>query len=383
MNHSEILEDEGLINSDSLMFNAVALPSIKQVKYLISLDNKKVFFSGLTMLSARSFKARLAKIILKMSYRLGLISYLWKANLACINKKSGLYALILENYQQSQGVNFYFGSAKNQNFSITIQVVEQSKDYYIRYPLSSLSKVCAANEYKNLKHLYLQGLGLSLQKIDKVIPYKTDNIYSYEGISAYTTKTALCNNKIKLLREMTFSNFEQLKSNIFFQELNLKIEELLNNPDYQFSDNIRRIYKNTVETIATLYLKTAFFHGDFSPDNVLISSGESYLIDFEYSNDQFFSCFDLFHYLYKARRLHLKVITIKEIQLIGDSVKRTYGQYPFYTDEKKDEFMLLQCLFIFYLFFLLKRYVVDEKLNMKSDVLNKLRQSIYRLGSVD
>lgn len=379
MNHFSIIEKDGLIISKNKIPNAIALPSIQNPKYLISLEEKNVFFFGLGMLGSRSFKAILAKKIFAMIYRCGIIKYLLKSNLIHIDKNSDLMVLINQHYNEVSGVNIYLGVVKNENFSLTLQVIKKNKQYYLRYPISSSSKKHAANELNNINYLQIKGLNLHIQQFDRVIPVNGNTLYAYEGISHSKTKSNLCHNKLKLLQNLTYTQHGLLNDNLFFQELNLSIRNILIQEAHALPQKLKDIYDETTELIASFFIRKAFFHGDFSPDNILISNRKFYLIDFEYSCDDFFACFDLFHYLYKVKKFHQKIITLNEIKFIGIYVKKAYGDFPFFDKSQTEKLDMLRYLFIYYLFFLLKRFLLDEKINVKSTVIVNLQESIFLL----
>ncbi|KTC91655.1 Uncharacterised protein [Fluoribacter dumoffii] len=377
MNYFSRIEKEGLSISRNNTPNAIALPSIHKAKYLISLEGKNVFFSGLNMLSSRSFKAVFAKKILSVLYRMGLIKYLCKSHLINIDKNSALLSFVNQSYRELGGVNIYLGTAKTENFSLTLQVLNHNKEYYLRYPVSDSAKKHAANELNNINYLQTRGIN-AIQRLDKVIQVEENKLYAYEGIPSSKTKSDFCGRKIKLLQELTGPDYEMVKENSSFQELNGLIKNMLVQSEGVW-DHLRDIYEQIVGIISSFFIRKAFFHGDFSPDNILISGKQSYLIDFEYSCIDFFACFDLFHYFYKAKNFHRKKITLEDLKIVDTHVKKVYESYPFFDNFQKDKFAMLKYLYIFYLFILLKRYIVDEKINIHNEVINNLVHSIQSL----
>ncbi len=420
MNWYDFLKKEEIISLSDNTFNAIALPSIQQAKYIINLNNKRVFFAGLNLLSTRSVKASIAKKIYSCLYHLGIIKKIFKSQLITLNADSELFKTIGQQFQYINGINIYIGYAKNENLSLTFQIVEADKEYYLRYPVSDTAKILHTKEYANINYLS-QIYPLPIQKLYKTIsncssrhpewnegfselkhnaPFgdlssqatqdnvqavttidsKNNFLFVYEGIVSKITRTKLCSNKMNILRELSYSSYELTKNNLAFQKLCTLIELTLNETENEEVKKLIVPYQYIIQHLSELSIKKAFFHGDFSPDNILIANKQYYLIDFEYSETEFFVCFDLFHYFYKANKLHLKVINNKEVLKIRDLIKRTYKGYPFSGVEELDNVTLVRYLFTFYLFFLLKRYLMDEKMNSYNGIVTRLAHSILTLS---
>lgn len=70
---------------------------------------------------------------------------------------------------------------------------------------------------------------------------------------------------------------------------------------------------------------------------------------------------------------------MEDLKIVDTHVKKVYESYPFFDNFQKDKFAMLKYLYIFYLFILLKRYIVDEKINIHNEVINNLVHSIQSL----
>ncbi|CEK10233.1 phosphotransferase family protein [Legionella hackeliae] len=376
----DLIKEEQLISFENDKANAIAIPSRQQMKYIIGIQNKNAFFAGLRMLGTRTLKALVGKTILSVIYQSGLLKYLLKKNLVMINENNELIEAIRKDYQGSTGINIYVGSAKSRNLSLTLQVVSQGNEYYVRYPMSKTSEEFTAKEIENINFLNQQRIQCPTQQVDKMITL-TQNptpLYAYKGIPRYKTSTSLCVQKMKLLRQLASNETETLQENTFFIEQVQEIKRMLVRNALALSPNLLPIFEKIVSGLKNISLKKAFFHGDFSPDNILKSSGKLYLIDFEYSQPLFFACFDLFHYLYKAKKFHLKIISLQDIKIIDTYLKKTYNGYPYSLKDESNSLVLVK-LYIFYLFLLLKRFLVDEQIKTANPVIERLQTSIHNL----
>ncbi|RUR12739.1 phosphotransferase [Legionella sp. km772] len=379
MNGLDFLKKEQILY-DGTQFNAIAIPSIKNPKYIITINDKRVFFAGLNLISTRTIKAFLGKCAYSWLYRLGLIKKILKPHLVTINISNELYKSFDHAILEVEGVNIYVGSAKNENLSLTFQIIAANKEYYVRYPISQTAKMLQNNEHRNINFLS-QLAKLSIQRLHKTINFQDTYLHIYEGFSPKQTRTRLCPNKMALLKCLSYPSSAPIISNVYFKELCLAIEQLIEFTPNEHIKALKKSYHTVLVGLNTVSVRKAFFHGDFSPDNVLLSKKEWHLIDFEYSHPDFFACFDLFHYFYKKNKLHLKVISRKDIQKLHHLSKIAYGELPFSSFETISSTAVIRNLFIFYLYFLLNRYLVDEKVNVDSATVANLIESISSLSN--
>ncbi|KTC66077.1 Uncharacterised protein (plasmid) [Legionella adelaidensis] len=359
--------------------NSLALPGISNPKYIIDITNKDAFMAGLTMFGSRTVKAKMTRVILSLLYTLGLLQYVFKKKLINLRPHPEFISLLKDNFQEIAGINIYNGFAKNKNLSFTFQVVTFTEFFYLRVPFSNTAKKLSASELDNIAYLE------KMQVCQTARPYAvftyahTFPIYAYYGITKSSTRTRLCKQKKQLLEKLVLPGCDYIGENSYFKKLNEEFLVFLNE-NKNLHEKMVEIYKKNINCLKDVKLKSAFFHGDFSPDNILLKNKNVFLIDFEYANTHFFTCFDLFHYIFKAKGYHKKDIGLKEVKKIEKKIKQTYGVLPYSLENNRDNFIILLHLFIFYLFFILRRYLIDEEVPTNSIYVNKIQENIVNLA---
>lgn len=370
MNFYKYLSDNGLISKDDKC-NAIAFPSIRNMKIVIRIDNRKAFIKGLELLGGYSFKSKLAKMFLILIFRFGLLKYVLRNCLVCISEDNKLFDSLRKSYGCSFDVNFYIANAKHQNKSITIQLLAE-ETYYIRLPVSKIARSHAEVEYRNNLVLAKIKPSIKIPKLEKIIDFQGQSLFSYQGFANSHPVNDFDDKKRLILRQLSSNTYGWLSDNHNFLDMKKKITSILEVENL----DLNNVFKSTIVKIQSIKLQKAFSHGDFCSTNVLSSENEVCLIDFEYSLVEFFVAFDLFHYFFKLGKFHCMEIKPKDLDLIVQEVERTYLGVAFKLDDRTSSQDITKYLFIFYLFLVLKRYLLDEQMNIKTKYVSQLVANI-------
>ena len=206
----ESLEKEQIIYEGGS--NAFIIPSKKNIKLIVTLENRTLFNEGLKLWLNNTLKKNFLRICFLFLYDLKLI-YLFYNNKISINYKNNLISNLVP-FDKINTFNIYVGLSKKSNASFTFQLISKKNIYYSRLPISKESNKFALNEFQNTQFLKLQqGTNINLNTPISCTQSISSCFYTYEmvggNISQYDLNTKIIE-ILGILQSDKFVSFEKL-----------------------------------------------------------------------------------------------------------------------------------------------------------------------------
>jgi thymidylate kinase len=264
--------------------------------YLIPLNSRKAAVTGLSLYSPQKTKARLLKKGLSVGLRLGIAQYLLpKVNLDLREFKKFLEEVFCEK-DLSLAISL---GAPGPHRKPVVQVMSQKGEIlgYVKVGWNRETRILVQNESRILKHLQGKKLSFLVPHVLLAEDWQGRFVCVQSSPPHQTRPAPKKWNYLydEALKEMASLGIERkkLSESDFWKQLRDRVCQIGN---HYWRRTLEGFMEQILSRLGDRELPFHLAHGDFTPWNTLLTDGQLYLYDWEYTLESAPAGYDLFHF---------------------------------------------------------------------------------------